>query len=91
MRTYIVVYRIVEQCDDFKLNLLTLVLVRRPQAPVKMPLDTQNGKKKPLKAPKKSEKVLTEADIAFKQAQNAEKKKLEEARKAALLKMKGKK
>ncbi|KAH7728403.1 coiled-coil domain-containing protein 72-like protein [Aphelenchoides avenae] len=44
----------------------------------------QGGKAKPLKAPKKGEKLLTEEDIEFKKKQQEEQKKLKElAEKAA--------
>lgn len=39
----------------------------------------QGGKKKPLKQAKKERKELDADDIAFKEKQNAEKKKLKEA------------
>lgn len=49
-----------------------------------MPLNTQGGKKKPLKAPKKGPTELTEEDIAHKQAMIQKKKAEEEAKKKLL-------
>jgi len=43
----------------------------------------EGGKKKPLKQAKKGPKDLDDEDLAFKQKQREEKKKLDEARKAA--------
>lgn len=43
----------------------------------------EGGKKKPLKAPKKEQKVLDEEDLAFKQKQKEQQKALAEAAKKA--------
>ncbi|KAK2168304.1 hypothetical protein LSH36_18g06011 [Paralvinella palmiformis] len=43
----------------------------------------QGGKKKPLKQPKKGSDYVDEEDLAFKQKQKEEKKKLEELKKKA--------
>lgn len=56
-----------------------------------MPLDTEGGKKKPLKQAKKQKGVELDEDIEFKKKQMEEKKALEAARKNALAKSKGKK
>lgn len=43
----------------------------------------QGGKKKPLKAPKKEKEDLDEEDVAFKQKQREDQKKLDELKKKA--------
>lgn len=56
-----------------------------------MPLNTQGGKKKPFKAPRKDGRDETEEDKVFKQQKANESKALEAARKTALAKSKPKK
>lgn len=69
------------RCDLFKLLFYSAICFARVRRCIGM--NREGGKKKPLKQPKKPAKELDEEDIAFKQKQREEQKKLAAAKQVA--------